>query len=329
MNSIPETTTQALQIASTRAATAYRDANQGALNVAAALVVADSIGQLRTMLDAPEVRQRVEALRDCPIGFRSDRDPKIINSKTQKPNEPYPWEVTRDCALEASMRGLQLVGNHFNILAGRCYVTKEGLEYLIRSMEGVTDFRPVIGIPKNTASGMQVECSATWKQGGKEMSVSAVIPVKSDQYSFAEQLMGKASRKLYARVYAMMSGVGTPDGDAGEVVDVAQLQNVTPSGARTIEIEPPATITTITVNPPAAPPPPPAQQSPLEAYEDTLMKEGIPHTFVMRKLEDIEALPGASAKQPDELAEADFAVIRNNWRMIKRAWASEKAGGAK
>lgn len=325
MTTIPEATTLALQTASTRAATAFRDANQGALNVSAALVVADSIGQLRSMLDAPEVRQRVEALRDCPIGFRTDRDPKIINSKTQKPNEPYGWDVTRDCALEASMRGLQLVGNHFNILAGRCYVTKEGLEYLVRSMDGVTDFRPVIGIPKNTQSGMVVECSATWKQFGKEMAVSAVIPVKSDQYSFAEQLMGKASRKLLARAYAMMSGVGTPDGDAGDV-DVAQLQNVTPSGARTIPIEAPATVTETVVTPPADPPPEP---SPLEAYMDALVKEGIPHAFVMRKLEDVEALHGASGKQSSDLSESDFSVIRNNWRLIKRAWASEKMGGAK
>lgn len=327
---IPEATTLALQTASTRAATAFRDANQGALNVSAALVVADSIGQLRTMLDAPEVRARVEALRDCTIGFRTDRDPKIVNSKTQKPNEPYPWEVTRDCALEASMRGLQLVGNHFNILSSRCYVTKEGLEYLIRSMDGVTDFRPVVGIPKNTPGGMVVECSATWRQHGKEMSVQAVIPVKSDQYSFAEQLMGKAYRKLYARVYTMMSGVGTPDGDASDVVDVGQIQNVTP---RTIAIEAPSTVTETVVTPPAAsppqPPPPAEPVDQLQAYLQTLSKEGIPHAFVMRKLEDVEALPGASGNEPGDLLEADFDVIRNNWRLIRRAWAAEKAGGAK
>lgn len=144
-----------------------------------------------------------------------------------------------------------------------------------------------------------------------------------------EQMLQYRAAAFWTRLYAPELSLGMQTQE--EVIDITAS-----AAPRTIQIDPapavnedPPQAASEAGSAPPADPAPPTPQSPLEAYEDTLLKEGIPHTFVMRKLEDIEALPGASAKQPDELSDADFAVIRNNWRMIKRAWASEKAGGGK
>jgi hypothetical protein len=208
-------TSAALSDASSTAVVAFSSAAGGG-NVSAALDVAASIEDLKGLFDKPEIKQRIVALQDTPLGFRTDKDPRQTNKKTGQKNEPYFWEVVRDCAIEATLRGLQLVGNQFNIISYRTYVTKEGFEFLIKRLKNVTDFRPVVGVPKTLSGGALIECEATWNIGNHPQSLKVVIPVKSDDYSGADQLIGKATRKFLKRCYEMMSGVPTPEGDAGD-----------------------------------------------------------------------------------------------------------------
>lgn len=148
-----------------------------------------------------------------------------------------------------------------------------------------------------------------------------------------EQMLQYRAAAFWTRLYAPELSLGMQTQE--EVIDITAS-----AAPRTIQIEaapsveqkpapneePSQSATDAAGAPPADPLPEP---SPLEAYMDALVKEGIPHAFVMRKLEDVEALHGASGKQSSDLSESDFAVIRNNWRLIKRAWAAEKIGGAK
>ncbi len=214
---IPQQTVSALAEVSTRAASAFSQANVGDLDVIAALSVSDSVIQLRGLLETPEVQARIEALQDTAIGFRTDSDPKVWNKKKNAYNEPYEWPIVRDCALEAALRGLQWVGNQFNIISGRCYCTKEGFEYLIKRCKAVSEFRPLINVPRLANGGALVECSATWKLNGQAVSYACTIPVKTDDYSGADQIIGKASRKLLKRCYEQMSGVSVPEADADDV----------------------------------------------------------------------------------------------------------------
>lgn len=213
---IPQQTVSALAEVSTRAAAAFGQANAGELDVMAALAVAESVDQLRHLLDTPEVRARIEALQDTSIGFRTDSDPKVWNKKKNAHNQPYEWPVVRDCALEAALRGLQWVGNQFNIITGRTYCTKEGFEYLIKRCKAVTEFRPVIQVPRLSNGGALVECSATWKMSGQPVTFASTIPVKSDEYSGADQIIGKATRKFLKRCYEQMSGISVPEAEAEE-----------------------------------------------------------------------------------------------------------------
>ncbi len=207
---------------------AFSSAASGDLNVTAALEVAASVQDLRALFDRPEVRERIVALQDTAIGFRTDRDPNVTNRKTNQPNVPYAYPVVRDCAIEASLRGLQMVGNQWNIISSRQYTTKEGFEYLIRKHKAVSDFRPIIGVPKTQNGGALVECKATWKLDGSPQNLEVTIPVKSDDWAGADQLIGKATRKFLRRCYEMMTGQSVPDAEVevqGESSTVESTSN--------------------------------------------------------------------------------------------------------
>ena len=228
---IPPTTSAALSDVCKTASLAFAQASSGELNVIAALSVAESVDRLRALLDTPEVKERILALQDTSIGFRTDRDPHVKNRKTGEYNQPYPWPVVRDCALEASLRGLQWVGNQFNIITGRCYATKEAFEYLIRRCKHVTGFKPVISVPRIANGGALVECSATWKLNGEAVSYACTIPVKTDDFSGADQIIGKATRKFLKRCYEQMAGISVPEADT-EDASVEAAVDVTPREAK-------------------------------------------------------------------------------------------------
>lgn len=280
---IPERTVSALSEVSTRAAAAFGQANVGELDVTAALVVAESVDQLRNLLDTPEVKSRILALQDTAIGFRTDRDPKVRNRKTNQPNEPYEWPVVRDAALEAALRGLQWVGNQFNIITGRTYCTKEGFEYLIKRCKAVTEFRPVINVPRIANGGAIVECSATWKMNGQAVTYACSIPVKTDEYSGADQIIGKATRKFLKRCYEQMSGLSVPEAEADETPIRAEIP-AGPAGprflggCRTSSPAPAADdqVPGAEVPPtPAAPQPPAAAQAPEVARQPESVQEAL------------------------------------------------------
>jgi hypothetical protein len=189
----------------------YADATND--NIASALRAAVAIQSLRAYFDDPGIKAAIIQLQDSPLGFRTDKDPNVKRKdKTGNyvANTAYDYSIVKEAAIEALLRGLQLVGNQFNIIANRFYCTREGYEALIRKAS-ITDFNPVIGVPKMVQGGCTVDCSATWMQEGKSVDCSATIPVKSDQYSTADQLIGKATRKFLKRCYERMSGQIMPD----------------------------------------------------------------------------------------------------------------------
>lgn len=227
---VPNDVRSALVETTRTAAAAFSAASQDGANVDAALAVCDAMADLRAHFDRPEIRTRIQSLQDTPIGFRTDSDPKVFNKKKQAYQTAYEWPVVRDCAIEAVLRGLQLVGNQFNIISARTYVTREGFEFLIRKAPGISEFTPTFGVPANRTGGVIVPCSAAWKQHGVSRTCTADIPVKSDEYAGADQHIGKAVRKFLKRCYEMMTGQVLAEGDAAEPVptlpDPAQQQRL-------------------------------------------------------------------------------------------------------
>lgn len=216
---------EALRSTSTKAVDVFRNTQGGAVDIVSSLQVAETIADLRTLFDTPAIKSRIVSLQDTPLGFRTDSDPKVWNKKKNAYNEPYKWEVVRDCVIEATLRGLQLVGNHFNIMAGRCYVTKEGFEFLIKRVPGLTRFAPTLGIPQTKTNGCIIECTAKWSLNGVDDSCSASIPVKMDDYSGVDQLLGKATRKFLKRCYEQMTGVSVPEGEDDTPTETPEIES--------------------------------------------------------------------------------------------------------
>lgn len=170
-----------------------------------AITITGAIESLQNALN-DEVMKPIMRLQGNTLGFRTDYDSK----------GGYPLETVRDSLIEAVLRGVQPVGNQFNIIAGRCYITKEGFTFLLKNLKGFSDFKPVFGIPQSKPGGAIVKCSATWKMGGKGDSITCDIPVKVNQGMGSDAILGKATRKLMARVYAQATGTEITDGEAAE-----------------------------------------------------------------------------------------------------------------
>ena len=53
---------------------------------------------------------------------------------------------------ETVLRGVRIVGNEFNIISGRPYITKEGFSRLVREWPGLTELRLMPGVPATQAN---------------------------------------------------------------------------------------------------------------------------------------------------------------------------------
>lgn len=173
----------------------------------AAIKRADAIEKLRDALTDAVVR-RFQPLMNTALGFRTDRPNK-------KNPEPYSIDEVRVCMIEALLIGLRLTDNEWNIISGRCYVTREGFSRLIREHEGLSDLQINVGVPAgDRTKGVTIRYECSWRIDGKPQSIEATIPVRGDEWSTLDQLLGKGDRKIKARIWAKITGSEvSPDGD--------------------------------------------------------------------------------------------------------------------
>lgn len=188
-----------------------------------AIMVADAIGQLKTML-TPEIMKPIMELQGTTLGFKTDKDKE----------GGYPPEVVRDCFIEATLRGFQMVNNQTNIIGGRAYQTKEGFEAWLLKMGRtgkLTDFRDAYSVPKVTGEEAIVTASAGWVWNSKADKIENVqLSIRINKGQGSDAILGKAKRKLIARVYQRVTGTVITDGDASDAIDI-QATPVTTAAA--------------------------------------------------------------------------------------------------
>jgi hypothetical protein len=177
----------------------------------AALATATAIGQLRAMLTA-EVLAPIMNLQGNPLGFRTDKER----------TGGYPAEVVADVMIDVTIRGgFKMYGNEVNIISGRGYLTKEGFQNWFRRASAEKKCGPVdvkLGVPKASGDGAIVPASATVKWGGTEVTTGPCeITVKG---SGSDLQIGKATRKILARLFEKVTGVQVADGDTSEAIDI-------------------------------------------------------------------------------------------------------------
>lgn len=193
-------------------------------NFARTIAYGLAVAELREALDE-RVMKALLKLKNSKMGFRTDEGPKT---------GVYSMDVVRDAVIEAATLGLQCVGNHFNILGGNMYVTKEGFTFLLRQLakEGrLQDMRFVYHpaeVKESSTQGVsrsgelyqkiereglvKVEVSCVFDGKAVNECLEFVIRVNSGMSQDA--VLGKAERKAKAWLYNYLTDQAVSDGSA-------------------------------------------------------------------------------------------------------------------
>lgn len=174
---------------------------------ARAFAMAAYIRELRTRI-TPDMMKDIMALQGTPLGFKTDKDR----------DGGYQEQVVKECLIEATIRGAYPVCNEFNIIAGRCYLTKEFYERHIGELDGITDVKKQPGVPTMKEMGALVPFKVSWKKHGVADSVERIIPVKVNSMMGADAIIGKATRKALKAACEQITGsvMSDPDDELSE-----------------------------------------------------------------------------------------------------------------
>lgn len=162
----------------------------------------------------------IMALQNTRIGF-----------KTDKAQGGYDKNVVKEVVIEALLRGARVVGNEFNIIAGGFYATKEFFVRAMRDMEGLTNLVLQPGVPMMHDGNAlvpyiarwvwqgkpdQMECIAVKTPDGKTLLQDNRLAIRVNQGMGPDAILGKAERKMRARIYNQITGSTHSEEDADE-----------------------------------------------------------------------------------------------------------------
>lgn len=165
------------------------------------------------------------------LGFRTDKDRE----------GGYSMPVVKNCLIEAVLMGVQPVGNHFNIIAGNSYITKEGFGYLLSNVSGLSyEIIPQIPRIDYTKGSAVVDMKIRWKLNGdkwKEQTTSH--PTKVNKMMGVDAIIGKATRKARKWLFETVTQSEFSDGDVTEddqvIIESIEEKNHTDEVKRAIE----------------------------------------------------------------------------------------------
>ena len=188
-----------------------------------AFATANAIGQLRALL-TPAVMRPIMELQGTPLGFLAD--------------QKYPEDIVRDALIEAVLSGVNPIGNEWNIIAGRMYITKAGMKHKLHDVPGLS-FSVTCGFPKLTDNGAALIVSLDWTYNGKSEHKDLPIPVRVNRGMGADAINGKATRKAYAWLYEHITGQNVNDGETEppEKIDRNTGAETNPGGGVIIDAE--------------------------------------------------------------------------------------------
>jgi len=134
--------------------------------------------------------------------------------------------VVRECLIEAMLRGVSVVGNQFNIIANRFYMTKEGWDQRLKNVgayevllkigtaEDISEMRTEKALKVSARFGYQASCKVDGKlyaitasNDGEVDSRVSVSAYARDAMDAIPQLIGKAEARALRRLYAYVCNV--------------------------------------------------------------------------------------------------------------------------
>jgi hypothetical protein len=189
--------------------------------------VARAIVDMKAAMSS-DVMAPIMALMNTGIGFATDKDPSKPG-KDGAPARPYTEDVIKDVVIEAKLRGFHVVGNEFNVIAGRFYAAKAGLKRKVKTHPGVTDYRDTFEIPNvnGVAGNVAVKCKASWKLNGVPDELAREFNIRVNQYMGPDAVLGKAERKMLRAVHDALTGHTTEDGDVVDNEGPRQIEVAT------------------------------------------------------------------------------------------------------
>lgn len=166
--------------------------------------IATAVRALTSLL-TPQAMEPIMALQNSPLGFLTDNR-----------SGGYSVDTVRTAYIQALIEGLDPVGNEWNILASRMYVTKNGMKHKLRNIPGLRySVRP--GIPRNAGEkGALVPVHLEWSVGGEARQTDLEFAVKLNAGMGADALVGKATRKALAWLYEEVTGNSVSEGEVGD-----------------------------------------------------------------------------------------------------------------
>ena len=148
-----------------------------------------------------EMMTDMEYLQGDSMGFKTDKK--------------YDRKALREVISQALLSGYRLVGNEFNIIGGNFYAAQNGLFRVVNDWPGLTDLELIPGVPHIQNGSALVPYRANWRLSGRQYSIDCKqsedgdtrIPVKVNAGQGPDAVLGKAKRKMLARIQERLSGM--------------------------------------------------------------------------------------------------------------------------
>lgn len=192
--------------------------NEGLQGFQRAYMMAEGIRKLKEIL-TPAYMAPIMELQGSKLGFRTDKDLKKGPNGGYIKGDGYPMEVVKDCLIEATLNGLEITGNQFNIIAGNCYPTKEGCGAKLNKFPGLKQ-KIIISLPRvnSDKTSAAVDALIKWTLNGESNEETIQIPIKMDAYTSLDAVNGKATRKARAWLISHITGTEVTDGEVEDVL---------------------------------------------------------------------------------------------------------------
>lgn len=169
----------------------------------------------------PKMMESVMWLQNNPLGFMTDQK-----------GAGYSVDIVRMCLIDAAFEGVSPVGNEFNILSGRCYITKNGMKKKLSHVNGLR-FHATPGLPKLVGEkGAVAAVHLDWTYAGEHQEQNLEFAIRVNAGMGADAIVGKAKRKAYAWLYEEVTGNQVADGDVMDAEPLIPEKTLSPIEAK-------------------------------------------------------------------------------------------------
>lgn len=189
-----------------------------------AFVMSSAIDVIKSQL-TDEYMKPIMALQGSSLGFKTDQDTikeKVGGKWVTKKGDGYPMEIVKECLIEGVFLGLEATGNQFNIIGGNMYPTREGFGALLDKMPNLKKNFEYKNIQQPAGQKVAyVTVNITWQIDGETAKKQIIeFPIKSNEYTSYDALIGKAERKAKRWLFNTIKGTDISDGDVNDIPHV-------------------------------------------------------------------------------------------------------------